>query len=100
MYDIVIRLERMTLAVKEVVWDDFNIAHIGEHDVSVAEVEDICNGKVEVYLGHSGRFMVIGKTEAGRTLSVVLAQKVKGAFYPVTARDASRKERGWIENND
>ncbi len=97
MYDIVIRLERMTLTVKEVIWDDFNIAHIGEHNVSVDEVEDVCNGKVEAYLGHSNRFMAIGKTKSGRILSIVLAQKSKGVFYPVTARDASRKERRWNE---
>ena len=97
MYDIVIRLERMTLIVKEVVWDDFNIAHIGEHDVSVDEVEDVCNGKVDAFLSHSGRFMVIGETKDGRILSIVLAQKSKGVFYPVTARDARWKERRWNE---
>ncbi|MBI5356373.1 hypothetical protein HZB78_02045 [Candidatus Collierbacteria bacterium] len=89
----------MTFVVKEVVWDDFNIAHIGEYDVSVDEVEEVCNGKVEAYLGHSDRFMIIGKTVAGRILSIVLAQKSKGVVYPVTARDASRKERGWIKND-
>jgi uncharacterized DUF497 family protein len=87
----------MTLTVKEVVWDDFNIAHIGEHNVDIDEVEDVCNGKVDAYLGHSGRFMVIGKTKSGRILSIVLAQKSKGVFYPVTARNASRKERRWNE---
>lgn len=81
----------------EIVWDEFNISHIAEHNVAVSEVEEVCGGKVETYLGHSGRFMVIGKTKAGRILSVVLAQKSRGVFYPVTARDASRKERRWIE---
>lgn len=97
MYDFVIRFAGMALVVKEVAWDEFNILHIAEHNVSVGEVEEVCGGKIETYLGHSGRFMVIGKTAAGRILSVVLAQKSKGVFYPVTARDASRKERGWNE---
>ena len=48
---------------QEVVWDDFNIAHIGEHDVSVDEAEDVCNGKVGAFLSHSGRFIVIDDTK-------------------------------------
>lgn len=90
----------MTLTVEEVIWDEFNVSHIAEHNVSVGEVEEICSGKIEAYLGHSNRYMVIGKTKAGRILSVVLAQKRDGVFYPVTARDAGRKERGWIKTDD
>ncbi len=39
------------------------------------------------------RTMVVGKSEAGRPIAIVLADKAEGNFYPVTARAASRKER-------
>lgn len=38
--------------------------------------------------------MAIGVTDAGRILAVVLdAEPEAGAYYPVTARPASRQER-------
>ena len=42
---------------------------------------------------YAGRTMLIGLTEAGRLLSVVLAPEGGDAYYVVTARTASRKER-------
>jgi len=90
----------MILVVKEIVWDEFNVSHIERHAVTTDEVEEICSGKVEARLGHSDRFMVIGKTAASRILIIVPAQKREGVFYPVTARDVSRKERRWIKSNE
>lgn len=42
--------------------------------------------------GYKGRVMVIGPTKAGRMLAVVLESEGEEAYYPVTARPASRKE--------
>jgi uncharacterized DUF497 family protein len=38
--------------------------------------------------------MVIGMTESGRTLVVILDGVELGVYYPVTARPANRRERG------
>ena len=83
----------MTLIVKEVVWDDFNIAHIGSTMLALTKWKMFVTEKSDAFLSHSGRFMVIDETKDGRIYQSCLAQKSKGVFYPVTARDASRKER-------
>ncbi|MEM7118271.1 MAG: hypothetical protein AAF614_37935 [Chloroflexota bacterium] len=36
---------------------------------------------------------MIGQTEDGRYLTIILAPQGKGVFYPITARDATQAER-------
>lgn len=74
-------------------WDPGNEAHIRRHDVVPIEVTEVCDGEPMAERGYEGRMLLIGPTEAGRMLTVVLDLLSSGAYYPVTARPASRKER-------
>lgn len=82
--------------VKELVWDDWNVAHIARHDVTPAEVEEVCQAHGMVLQGSKGRLVFIAPTHAGRLLAVILdpeSDADQGVYYPVTARPAARKER-------
>lgn len=82
--------------VKELVWDDWNVAHIARHDVTPAQVEEVCQAFALVLQGSKGRLVFIAPTVAGRLLAVILDPEPdveEGVYYPVTARPAARKER-------
>lgn len=77
------------LIVRKLIWDAWNISHIARHHVTPDEVEAICNGNPVVLQGQKkGRLVLIGKTEEGRVLGVVLESKGKRQYYPVTGYDA------------
>jgi len=78
---------------KQLLWDDWNRAHIAQHDVTPEEVEEVCEGEPIMRNSYSTRIMVIGPTHSGRMLAIVLHPKGEGVFYPVTARSADRRER-------
>ena len=77
-------------------WDDWNIAHIARHDVTLEEAEEVCHGEFFLLQGKKRRIILIGPTRAGRMLALVLEHEGEGDYYPVTARPASRKERQWV----
>jgi hypothetical protein len=79
--------------VRRLIWDSWNVAHIGRHEVTPEEVEEACHGDALVQQTYAGPLLLIGPTLAGRMLAVVLAPESRGVYYPVTARPASRKER-------
>jgi uncharacterized DUF497 family protein len=81
------------MIITALVWDDFNEAHIARHDVSRAEVEQVCSGEVCGAETYASRLRVIGATNEGRMLTVILAPKGETTYYVVTARPASRAER-------
>ena len=79
--------------IRRLIWDDWNTAHIARHAVVPDEVEEVCRGDFIMREGHSERIMLIGPTEAGRLLAVILSDEGEDTYYPVTARPASRQER-------
>jgi uncharacterized DUF497 family protein len=82
------------IVVRRLIWYPVNVAHIARHEVVPEEVEAVCHGDPLVQVGKSGRFLVIGLTQDGRMLTVVLdPEPVPGLYYPVTARPASLRER-------
>lgn len=81
------------LYIHQLIWDEWNVAHIARHDVTPDEVEEVCHALPLVEAGHHGRVRLIGETRRGRVLAVILALKSSGVYYPVTARPASRNER-------
>lgn len=80
------------MIIKRLIWDDWNIAHIARHHVEPEEVEEVCQGKHLLEKGRNGLYSVIGQTEDGRYLIIILAPR-SSSFYPVTARDADDKEK-------
>jgi uncharacterized DUF497 family protein len=80
-------------SIRFLVWDDFNLVHIGTHDVTQQEVEEALSGKVIVLPGHHNRLLVLGCTDQERLLTVVLDRLSDLVAYVVTARQMSKKER-------
>ena len=83
--------------IAHLIWDDFNIAHIAEHEVKPHEVEEACQSNQITFTTYGARILLVGHTLAGRFLSVVLAYKGEGVYYVITARPASRKERKYYQ---
>jgi hypothetical protein len=85
--------------IRRLIWDPLNVEHIGRHRVSPREVEEVCHVDPLVQQGKLGRIAIVGPTAAGRVLVAVLDPQADGAFYVVTARPASRKDRAlyWQE---
>ncbi len=78
---------------RNLVWDGWNIEHIARHNVTREEVEEVCLGRCIVREGYRQRIMLVGPTELGRMLAVVLEPRANGRFYPMTAYTASRRMR-------
>jgi uncharacterized DUF497 family protein len=74
-------------------WDDANIAHIAEHDVTPAEAEEaVANNPLDFdYSVRNGeiRLRQVGETVAGRVLGVVTTFR-SGLTRVVTAYPAGR----------
>lgn len=80
--------------VRKLVWDAWNVAHIARHRVVPEEVEQVCYAKPFTSETYNNRLRVIGATQDGRILTIILAPSGKSeVYYPVTARPADRKER-------
>ena len=79
--------------IRRLVWNDWNVAHIARHDVLPEEVEQVCHGDTWVSETYENRLRVVGPTDRGRMLTVILAPQGRGVYFPVTARPASRQER-------
>lgn len=76
-------------------WDSWNLEHIAKHDVTVAEILEALDHIVEGKATYKSRFLVVGTTEQGRVLSIVIGRDPQSPtiWYVFSARDASRKER-------
>ncbi len=84
----------MTIRIKRLIWDEWNVGHIARHNVLPDEVEEVCAGTFSSYESYGGRFEVIGATQQKSILLIVLdPEPAKGEYYVVTAHSASKKDR-------
>ena len=74
------------------VWDEDAEEHIARHGVAFWEVEEAI-ANIRYAKRSRGYLLVIGQTEAGRYLTVVLDEEDDDHWYPVTARPATENER-------
>jgi hypothetical protein len=83
--------------ITELVFDERNVEHIARHGVIPEEIEEVCYLNPFFTRARSRRgkrrYRVIGQTEDGRYLTIFLEPLGKGVYYPITARDATSKER-------
>ena len=86
------------MVIKKLIWDEWNIAHIAIHHVEQEEVEEICKSKNLFTKGKGGSYKMIGQTDDGRYLAIILSPRAGGYFYPITARDADNKEKKRFKN--
>ena len=87
------RYNYSVILIRKLRWDDWNITHIARHKLTPEEVEDMCHKDPLIQAGKKSRILLIGPTAKSRMITVILDPEGKGKYYPVTARDASRKER-------
>ena len=81
------------LRIRELLFDEWNEEHIARHGIVPEEVEEVCGKRPFVSKTRQQRLRVIGQTEDGRYLTIILASRGQGVFYPITARDATQSER-------
>lgn len=79
--------------VAELLWDEWNLDHIAEHDVLPEEVEQVCNSNPFVRKARNETLAVYGQSDEGRYLMVFLGKRGKHVYYPITARDMTDRER-------
>lgn len=81
-------------AIRELLWDEGNEAHIARHRVTPDEVEEVCFSR-RWMLRASGRKRkaVFGQTASGRYLLVILEMWDYDEYFVITARDMDQAER-------
>ncbi|MBI2018130.1 BrnT family toxin [Candidatus Daviesbacteria bacterium] len=80
------------IIVRKLIWDEWNREHIKKHNVSQQEIEDVSKNVIAHEGTKQGRYLIIGRV-GSRILTVIINRKETGIYYPVTARDAAKKER-------
>ena len=81
------------MRLRELQWDAGNIEHIARHGVSPEEAEEACRIAPKVRRARLGRHLVLGRTEEGRYLAIVVIYGGAGAGRVITARDMTDRER-------
>ena len=79
--------------VKRFLWDAWNVGHIARHRVTPEEAEEAFQNEPLFLKGRGGTHVALGRTDAGRLLTVIYVVRPGGRVYVVTARDMDRKER-------
>lgn len=80
------------IVVKKLIWDKYNVRHIKKHHVVQDEVEKIVENIITHKKVKLGRYSIFGRVSS-RILTVIIKRKGTGIYYPITARDAAKKER-------
>jgi hypothetical protein len=84
-YKNVIKKKRV---IKNLIWDDGNVAHIAKHDVLPSEVEEALEINRVEWEAYKERIFIVGPTKTGRMLTVILEPKEGAGIYkPITAYD-------------
>jgi uncharacterized DUF497 family protein len=82
--------------VTELEWDDDNVEHLARHGISPDEVEELFEGIVVRRRGGTDavdRFRLLGRTAAGRYLTIIAQRRARDAFRAFTGWDMRPHER-------
>lgn len=75
-------------------WNDANIDHIARHRVTPDEAEEVFQDRFIVRRSREGRYVALGRSEAGRYLMCVFEKRgPPGCLRIITALDMDHKER-------
>ena len=80
------------IIVKYLVFDKRNLEHIKKHNVTRDEIEKAGKNFIYHRKTHTGRYLAIGRAGV-RIITIVIKRVSTTKYYPITARDASKKER-------
>ena len=73
-------------------WTDNNVEHIRRHNVEIGEIESIFQYKI-YKKKIRGRLQILGKTNGGRIIMVIIERIKKGTYKVISARDANYSEK-------
>lgn len=73
-------------------WDDHNRDHIARHRVEPDEAEEAFLGTRLIFRSREGRYVLLGRSAAGRYLTVAFALNA-GIARVITARDMTEAEK-------
>ena len=81
----------------QIEWQAERVAHIqGKHQVTPKEVEESCFGHPIILRGRGKQiYQVMGQTQAGRYLFIIVRFLGEGKARLITARDMNHAERKW-----
>ena len=86
--------------INDVIWLDSIVEKLAwKHNVTTSEVEEILRGECRIFRKEKGRvegehlYNALGRTKAGRYLSVFFIRKLGNKALVITARDMIRSER-------
>ena len=84
----------------QLLWDDWNLEHIGRHNVIPEEVEEaVFSSSTRIRHGRAtSLYYLFGQASAGRYLFIVVRDCGYGQVKPITARDMSHAERRIYRN--
>lgn len=74
----------MVVIIKKLIWEPANIRHIARHMVSPDEVEELIQNYHIAKTTYKNRITMLGETDTGRILELVLVRRGSGKFYPLT----------------
>ncbi|MBI2600413.1 BrnT family toxin [Candidatus Daviesbacteria bacterium] len=86
----------MNIVIEQLIVEKSRYKHIAKHHVKVSEAREVIDENYVYIKGRENKLLLIGKTKAGRFLTVVIgSRRKKGVYGLVTARPASREERSF-----
>lgn len=86
----------MDLKIKSLIIEEDRPKHIARHNVTVKEVLEVINKDYAFCKGKLGRWLIIGKTNKDRLLTIVVGERKERDIYGlVTARVSKKKEQSF-----
>lgn len=88
----------MDIIIDELIIEEDRPHHIAKHNVTIKEVLEIIEGDYVYIQGKYDRWLVIGKTEKKRFLTVIMGERKKQNTYGlITVRPSSKEERSFYK---
>jgi uncharacterized DUF497 family protein len=81
------------VAISGFEWDDDNILHVGRHEFTPEEVEEVFAGNHRIRRARQKRYIALGETLDGRLAFVVFRRLPGGLVRVITARNMEPDER-------
>lgn len=88
------------MILDDIIWLDSIVDKLAwKHSMTASEVEEVLSGRCRVFKSESGKvegehlYNALGKTAAGRYLSVFFIRKLNSKALIITARDMTKAER-------
>ena len=76
-------------------WDEWNIHHIAQHNVTPQEVEEASFNQSICRKTKGGLYLIYGQSDAGRYLFTVIRLQHQQIAYVITSRNMTAAEQNY-----